>query len=278
MKDASLNGLDTVQRFKILLQNANNNLLELLLNAANDERLRLQCLARDFEGGWNKQWAAESKKSEQPSPIPQNQCPAFFGCAIIILNNRGYRNAVLKYLELLATPPYFNFHALKALTNHCIRTLRKVKENTSESPDELIGKACSYATTAANQHHTPGYLLFAEVNFCAAQYFEKHDNSSTSAHYELAYKHLLIAQELEPHCAVRIQKATLGQGIKALNQWGYDSIGAMISKLLAYLPDSHYFHCKKRAEQEASKVAKEIIKFFYPPPQNGEELSILEFN
>ncbi len=278
MKDASFNSMNTIHRFKTLLQSANNNLLELLLNAANDEKLRSQCLARNFEGGWNAQWAAESKKSEQPSPVPQNHAPAFFGCAIIVLNNRGYQNAVLKYLELLAAPPYLNFHALKALTNHYIRTFQNEKSSTEKSTDELILKACSYASTAANIHHTPGYILFAQVNFWAAQCLEEHDTSSADAHYECAYKHLLIAQELEPHSAEKIQRASLGQGIRALNQWDYDSIELMISKLVTYLPDSHYFHCKKRAEKEASIVAKEIIEFCYPYHQSDEPRYSLQFN
>lgn len=51
VKDASLNSFGTSSRFKALLQSANNNLVALLLNAANDEKLRSKCLAREFEGG-----------------------------------------------------------------------------------------------------------------------------------------------------------------------------------------------------------------------------------
>lgn len=185
---------------------------------------------------------------------------------------------MLKYLELLAEPPYFNFHALKVLTNQCIRALRNLNENTDESIDELIRKACNYATTAADRHHTLGYLLLAQVNFEAAQYVEERDNSSADAHYEFAYRHLLIAQALEPHCAEKIQLISLGQGIRAINQWGFESIELMISKLLNYLPDSHYFHCKKRAEKAASDAAKEIIEFCYPLHLNDEQLVAFDLN
>jgi hypothetical protein len=276
-----LNGrglMKTIANFNELLSRANNDLIELLLRAATDEKLRSECLADDFDGGWKRMWLEESDKSQSPPILPENTLSAFFGCALTVLKNRGNKMGVLNYLDILAAPPFKNFHASNLITAHCIRILRNEKENSNESPEELIRKAYECARMAAKHHYdTPGYLLSAHVSFCIAQCVEKRDRVRASVFHEVCYKDLLIARQLEPFCTEKIQSAYLGRGISASNQWGCNSIDEMLTRVLVYLPDSHFFHCKQRAEKEASKVATEIIELHYSALESHERMSTIQF-
>lgn len=279
MEEASINYLDSVAGFKALLASANNNLLDLILRAAIDEKLRAKCLARQFEGAWKLQWSVESENPQYVELLPREFVPPFFGCAVSVLYNRGHKDEAIKYLEILASAPYFNFHALSVLTNRCISHWKHEKENTTGSLEEMIGSACSYATTAADHHHAPGYLLFAQVNFRAAQALQDRNKKSAWAHYENAYKHLLMAQKLEPHCSAAIQRAYLGQGIKASNQWGIGTIAGVITQLLDFLRQAKIFIVIERAEAAATWEAETIIGFYYPPSscESNEEMTTLNF-
>ncbi len=270
--------MKTIANFKELLASANNDLLELLLRAVSDEKLRSECLNDHYSGGWRLTWLDESKKSEFHPIIPEDSLCAFFSCALAVLKNRGHKYGVLKYLELLAAPPYDNFHASTTITSHYIRMLRNEKENANNSFEDLITKAYQCGKRPSRYHHdTPSYLLSAHVSFCIAQCIEKQNRDRANVFYEDCYRDLLIAQQLETFCADKIESAYLGKGIAASNQWGCRSIVELISGVVVYLPDSHFFHCKKRAETAANKMAEEIIDLHYTPGETEEKMATIQF-
>lgn len=269
--------MSSVDRFKKLLDRSNNNLIDLFLNAAADGKLRAQLLCREFEGAWNLRWPQILSTAKNAPLIPSQQIPAFFNCALSVLNDIGKNNVVLEYCKTLAQPPYSNFHAAKILANNSLTKLQSAKENTRELSENIIDSACHYATIAAEQHNTPGYLLCAHVNFWAAQFLEKNDRMLATAYYTLSYKNLCIAQQLEPYSAQSINDAYGNEGIAASNHWRLDSIEKLMAHLLRYLEESHFGIATFEAKISASKVAQEIIDLQNELPEPSEETGSLNF-
>jgi hypothetical protein len=273
MEEASIHSLSNTGSI-----GAFTNLIDLFVDAATNFKLRSEMLSRKYEGVWNNRWATMRNETVNPLLIPQENCSAFFNCALSYLNDRGHNATVITYLEILAKPPHFNFHAAKAIANNGLNSLNKGKENTPERSQDIIKKSFEYAFIAAEYHHTPGYLLCAHVNFWAAQFLERTDKSLATAHYTLCYKHLLIAQALEPYCADKISSAYCGQGISAGNHWKDDSTQKLIHRLLSFFQDNGLIIATRNAEFSASQVAKEIITLFNDKPLVTESLAGLHNN
>lgn len=256
---------------KILLERANNNLLELIVRAATEAELRTQCLNRTFAAAWELHYAKALAASEKPPLIPQDTAPPFLRCAVYILSDKEhhnkYKGVVKKYYEILAGHPYYNFYALKKLAEHCTKILSRDKENKTADPLILINKACEFAKTAAEHHPTLGYLLYAHVNYKMAEFFQHSNVALASAHTETAYMHLLIAQELEPHSCT---------DMNASSHWGFESIGAMKSAFQGFIKDSGLLIVTTRAEHLAAKKAKSIIELTYPEFEDGEDRTFLK--
>lgn len=261
MEEASKRFLSTTDRFKSLLLRYNNDLVELLLHAAKDEQLLSQCLSNEFENAWKILWVEESKNANFTALIPSTCTPTFFGAAISILNNRGKKAPTMQYLELFAAAPHYNFQAQKVLTKLFIKSIESEKENAA-TEDQLFGQAKVYAENAARIHHSPGYFLLATLHYRMAQ----RRRDLELIHYEVAYRNVLIAEKLAPHCADSFQPD--------------QSELSLIAEMTHYLK-TEVFTVKRvfekvRAESAAAKEVTDIEAVFYScedPSDNPRHLT-----
>lgn len=277
MQKALVSDLSTIDKFKRLLAKANNDLSKLLLLAATDPDCRLDCLAREFDAAWQLELVQLRKNPQNQILIPVDTIPAFYSCALIILNARDHKQAVKQYLEILAAAPYFSFHAAKLLAEGCIELLSYDKENSRKNMFEIIDQARQYAADAAQYHLTPGYLLLASMHFQSGKFLHKVDKISAVAHYEFTYKNLLIAQALQPYSATRVSNAYQDKGFSASNEWGLDSVESLMVQLLHTLKTSEVTIVTDRARHSADNESKSIIEDLEKMHDSDEETTSLQF-
>jgi Family of unknown function (DUF5630) len=287
VEESSIDYLSTTDRFKTLLQRANNNVLDLLLQAATNQKLQKQLSAPEYDGLWQLRYQETAAWDITTPLIPPEITPVFYNYAITVLNQRGHGEAVIQYLETLAQAPYFNFHAAKVIVNHCLTQAKNNKENLEQTTHDVLKKACKYATIAAENHLVPGYLLYAHAHYWSARIFEQsnnpHNKPLADAHYISAYKQLLIAQTLladehvEPYCEEKITSAYAGKGLAASNHWGFDSIDKIIFELLRYFNEAGLTLATHDAKIHAKTEAQTIIDRYSQLPAHRQGTGSLQF-
>ncbi len=126
--------------------------------------------------------------------------------------------------------------------------------------DVRIKKACFYASLAANIYKAPGYLLYAEVLFYSAQSLQTLDQSTAQLYYELCYKHLLIAQELESDSTAEIHNAYFGHGVANGNNQRIKSIDLLIEKLRGFFNDAPQLTIVTKRVKHMAESALDSLK------------------
>lgn len=254
--------------------NVLDGLLQIFLKAVYDEGLRKKYLSRDYQKVWDNNWGKICDEFQKDPPIkpliPPDNNHSFFNCAINYCYAKGQNTIVFEYLGILASS-YSNFHAARALVNICINQLFSEKENASINSGELILKGCQIASHAAVRHLTPGYILSAMMHFFAGQYISMKDKSMSINYYSICYQQLLMADALEPYCAINIETCYTGKGIISSNPWGCETIQELISHFsqlidLSFLPT-------KRIQKDVEKELKSLLPLLETTPDESAGLS-----
>jgi hypothetical protein len=242
-------------------------------------------LLPEFEPTWELYWSRLNKHFPAQPLLPQPNLAPFYRVAGLCLFQLGTDKKRNKpYLTMAAKEPYYNFHALKALADECIASFHEGKENVIKDPLAAIKKAQYYAVQAAKCHHAPGYLLLADVNFWSAQFLQSYNEDITIAMglYEIGYTHLIIAQTLLPHCEAAIHNAYFGQGIKASNQWGLDSVESLMVNLQSFCRQGAVLIVTERAKETARRESQAIIDQHYSasisPMETEEDDELVAFD
>lgn len=288
MEEVSYNNLSQ-DRFQLLLNRADNNLLTLITRAAKDSSLRADCLLPEFDQTWELKWSTLNNVTREQPLLPQPNIPAFYRVAGIYLYYFGTaKKGNMAYLTMAAKDPYNSFHALRALADQCTAMLSEGKENVDvvKDPLKVIKKAHYYAAQAAKVHHAPGYLLLADVNFWSAQFLQSYhkDINAATAYYEMGLKNLFVANALVPHCGAAMQNAYFGQGIPASNQWGFDSVEALMLNLQTFCRQGQIQVVAERAREPAGRESQLIIDQFYAsstsvsPMETDEDEEMVSLN
>lgn len=233
-----------------------DKLLQIFFNAATNEELRKQHLSSKHRSAWSNNWeiiSVELQKNSTVKPvIPSDNVHPFFNCALNYCHAKGHNIVVFQYLKILAFSNS-NFHAARAAVNICINQLFSEKENANINFKTVIQDGCAIASHASERHITPGYLLSAIMNFFAAQHFTKFNKVLALEYYSTCYKHLLMADALEPYSETQIESCYEGQGIIASNSWGCETIQDLIAHFFKLI-DASLLLTQKIQREVASEV------------------------
>ncbi len=257
-----------LQKYKLLMAQFDNNFAELLSQSEAHHEIIHQCLDTDLESVWEIIWEQmnaeptfqEAKKNTSLPYRPLKPQPflhPFYrvaGLHYFHLGKPGSREFLLK----AAAPPYCNFYALRRLTEEYVLLDR--------GNGFHFALAITQAKSASTVHHAPGYILLAETYFDIACFYNKKQNFQRSGEYfKQAFINLVIADELQPHCANSMHNAYYGLGLKLSNQFEIETIQDMLTHLVAAIEKTDSTIDIPQLRTTAKAQALDIIREYYEP-------------
>ena len=212
------------------MESVSNDFAELLLLSESNQKIIDRCLDPDLDPIWEMIWEkmnakptyqeAQQNSSLRYRPLkPQAFLHPFYRVAGLHYFHRGSRPGHRELLLKAAAPPYSSFHALRALSEELIKL--------EKGDGYHFALALNRANTAAAVHHAPGYILLAETHFDIACHYNKTNSRRSRDYFILSLKNLVIADQLQPHCANSMHNAYYGLGPKISNGFGLVAASAM---------------------------------------------------
>lgn len=259
-----------LRKYTALMESVNNDFAELLLLSESKKKIVDRCLDPDLESIWEMIWEkmnaeptyqeAQKNSSFRYRPLKHQAFLApFYRVAGLHYFHRGSRPGHRELLLKAAAPPYSSFHALRALSEELIKL--------EKGDGYHFALALNRANTAAAVHHAPGYILLAETHFDIACYYNKTNSSRSRDYFEFSLKNIIIADQLQPHCANSMHNAYYGLGPKISNGFGLETTQEMLTHLIALIEKADPTIDIPSLIASAKKEALEIIREFYEPKE-----------
>lgn len=254
-----------IQKYLALMNRVDNDFAALLTLSETQQDIIDQCLDPDLEPIWEIIWAkmnaqptfqeAQKDNSLKYRPLkPQPFLHPFYRVAGLHYFHRGYKPGHRELLLKAASPPYQNFQALRCLAEEIVKQEKKGGYH--------FARAISHAKTAADVHHAPGYILLAETHFTIACFYNEKNSHISDEHFKQALLNLVIADELQPHCANSMHNAYYGLGPKISNGFGIETTSELRKHLLAVIEPSIQ---TTPIITFAKEFASELIREHYAP-------------